>query len=202
MYLDYRCFIKVSDPSILYDVLKKIELEAIDGNIYSLEEISEVFSDINQMMRMAQEPIGDIFDTVAADKNIGFCFIHDHRKSFEFFKGLTEYIYEAFTDCIGNKFVIVADVTNYDDDSFGNCIFYYLGDGNSIKMLEINGPDGLAMHEENEISELLHILKDHHLSEIESKNADKYYIKLADLMDYNFNISASKFNVEFDNEEQ
>ena len=200
MHLDYRCFIKVSDPSILNDVLKKIELEAIDGNVYSLEEISEVFSDINQIMRMTQEPIGDIFDTVAVDKNIGLCFIHDHRKSFEFFKGLTEYIYESFSDCIGDKFVIVADVTNYDDDSFGNCIFYYLGDGNSIKMLEIDGPDGLVMHEENEISELLHILKDHNLSEIENENADKYYVKLANLMEYNFNFLAAEFDEDFDDE--
>lgn len=67
-------------------------------------------------------------------------------------------------------------------------------------MLEIDGPDGLAMHEENEISELLHILKDHNLSEIESENADKYYVKLANLMEYNFNFLAAEFDEDFDDE--
>lgn len=184
MHLDYRCFVKVADRARLDAVLKKIEIEACDGEKYSLSDISKVFSDIRQTMRML-EPIGEIFDTVAVDNSIGFCYIHDHRKSPEFFEGLTEYIYNAFAESMGNKFAMVADVTDYDNDSFGNRILYYLGDGDRVKTLEVDGPDGLKMHTENEVSELLHILKDFNLSKIEKQNADKYYVKLDNLINYN-----------------
>ena len=192
MQLDYRCFIRVNDPTVLSTAMKEVEIEARDGKVYSLDKIAEVFSDTKRLMQLAQEPIGDIFDTVSVDEDIGFCFIHDHRKTFRFFDSLTEYLYETFIDSIGDEFVIVADVTNYDDDSFGNHIFYYLGDGDSVKTLEIKGPDGLEMHAEKEVSELLHILKDYNLSKSEKESADKYYIKLDALMAYNFLHSGKK----------
>lgn len=192
MQLDYRCFIRVNDPTVLSTAMKEVEIEARDGKVYSLDMIAEVFSDTKQPMQLTQEPIGDIFDTVSVDEDIGFCFIHDHRKTFRFFDSLTEYLYETFIDSIGDEFVLVADVTNYDDDSFGNHVFYYLGDGDSVKTLEIKGPDGLEMHAEKEVSELLHILKDYNLSKSEKASADKYYIKLDDLMAYNFLHSGKK----------
>lgn len=198
MHLDYRCFIRVDDPSLLNHALKKIELEASDGNVYSLAQIAEVFSDIEQIMKITQEPIGDIFDTVSSDKELGFCFIHDHRKSFDFFKALTDYIHETLIASIGNNFIIVADVTNYDDDSFGNHIFYSLGEGKEVKSLVIEGPEGLEMHEENEVSELLSILKNYNISETEKQIADKYYVELENLMDYGFGF----FDEEFDEDEE
>lgn len=192
MQLDYRCFIRVNDPTVLSTAMKEVEIEARDGKVYSLDMIAEVFSDTKRLMQLAQETIGDIFDTVSVDEDIGFCFIHDQRKTFRFFDSLTEYLYETFIDSIGDEFVLVADVTNYDDDSFGNRIFYYLGDGDSVKTLEIKGPDGLEMHAEKEVSELLHILKDYNLSKSEKASADKYYIKLDDLKAYNFLHSGKK----------
>lgn len=99
-------------------------------------------------MRITQEPTGDIFDTVSSDKDIGFCFIHDHKKSYNFFKALTGYMHETLFASIGNNFVVVADVTDYDDDSFGNHIFYFLGAGNEVKSLVAEGPEGLEMHED------------------------------------------------------
>ena len=50
MHLDYRCFIKFKDSLHLKEGLKKIEIGACDENVYSLYEISKVFSDPKQMM--------------------------------------------------------------------------------------------------------------------------------------------------------
>lgn len=183
MHLDYRCFIKLDDPLVLRDCLKKIELEASDGNVYSVSEIADIFTDFEQWNKITDEPIGDIFDTVTLGEKEGFCYIHDRQKSFSFFKDLTAYIFEVLNDNIPNKFIIVADVTDYDDDSFGNHIFYYLGGDKAIKTVAIDGPDGLESHDENEISEFVRILKDYEISENEKQNADKYYIKLENLID-------------------
>ena len=199
MLLDYRCFIKTSDPSLLQKGLKQIEMEAVDGSVFALTEIAELFADPNQMMRMLEEPIGDVFDTVACDNEVGFCFIHDHKKSFAFFEGLTSYIFEQMLATIGDNFVMVADVTNYDDDSFGNAIFYYLGADQKISTLHIDGPEGLIMHDENEISELIKILKSHNISQKEKDVADKYYVELEDLMNYNLSFM---MNGMFDDEEE
>lgn len=188
MYLDYRCYIKTNEPSLLQKGLKQVEMEAVDGSVFALMEIAEVFTDPNQMMRMIEEPIGDIFDTVAYDNKVGFCFIHDHKKSFDFFEGLTSYIFEQMMATIGDNFVMVADVTNYDDDSFGNAIFYYLGENQKISTLHIDGPEGLEMHDENEISEFIKILKSHNISQQEKDVADKYYVELNDLMNYNLSL--------------
>lgn len=184
MHLDYRCFIKFKDSLHLKEGLKKIEIGACDENVYSLYEISKVFSDPKQMMRMIEEPIGDIFDTVATDEKIGFCFVHDHKKSFSFFKELTAYFYETLTNQIGSDFIIVADITDYDDDSFGNHIFYYLGANNEIKKIVVEGLEGLMLHNETEISEMVKILKEYPISDNEKENADKFYVKLNDLMCY------------------
>ena len=35
-----------------------------------------------------------------------------------------------------------------------------------------------------------------------SENVDKYYVKLANLMEYNFNFLAAEFDEDFDDEEQ
>ena len=191
--LDYRCFIKLNDPTALKRTLHKIEIEATNGDIYSLTQIAEAFADFNQLMTLTQEPIGDVFDTVAWDEKIGFCFIHDKKKTFNFFQSLTNYIYETLHAELGDAFALVADVTDYDDDSFGNHIFYYLGEG--LKTLEIQGPKGLKMHAEKEISELLSILKKHGISTAEKQWAEKYYVKLGNLMNYRLN---ALFNHSFD----
>lgn len=196
--MDYRCFIRVNDPTLLNKGLQKIELEASDGNVYSLSQIADIFSDIEQIMRITQEPIGDIFDTVSSDNEIGFCFIHDHKKSFNFFKALTDYIQETLFASIGNNFAIVADITNYDDNSFGNHIFYSFGTSDEIRSLVVEGPEGLEMHEENEVSELLRILKKYNITETEKQIADKYYVKLENLMDYGFGF----FDEEFEEDEE
>ena len=80
----------------------------------------------------------------------------------------------------------------------GNHIFYSLGEGKEVKSLVIEGPEGLEMHEENEVSELLSILKNYNISETEKQIADKYYIELENLMDYGFGF----FDEEFDEEEE
>ncbi len=150
MHLDYRCYVKFRDSSLWQKALTSLAMEAGDGNEYSFLEIGEVFRNMIKLFEMMDEPITNIFDTVTMFEEEAFYFIHDHKKSFSFFEGLTNYIFETIANKVGENFVLIADVTNYDDDSMGNHIYYYLGEKKSVlHKFVVEGPEGLEHHENN-----------------------------------------------------
>ena len=158
MHLDYRCYIKFRDSDLWREKLEAISMEASDGEEYTLLEISKVFNSPRGMMRM-MEPIGDVFDTVTAVENEAFCFIHDHRKSADFFVGLTEYIFGEIVNTAPDDFVMIVDITDYDTDMMGDHIFYYLGGNHQeLKKCVVEGPEGLE-HHDIEISNFAEMLK-------------------------------------------
>ena len=158
MRLDYRFYVKFREPSLLKEWLQNIAIEAADGIAYSLFEVSKVFNSPSGMMKM-MEPIGMIFDTVTAVEKEAFCFIHDHRKSFDYFMKLSEYLFGEVIKIAENDAVIIADLNDYDTDMMGDHIGYYLGGGASnIKQCVLEGPEGLEQHE-IEISNFNEMLK-------------------------------------------
>ena len=164
MHLDYRFYVKFRESSLLKEWLQNISIEAGDGIEYSLFEISKVFNSPSGMMKM-MEPIGMIFDTVTAVDKEAFCFIHDHRKSFDFFMKLSEYLFDEVIRIAENDAVIIADVSNYDTDMMGDHIGYYLGGGaQNIKQCVVEGPVGLEQHEV-EISNFNVMLKNENLTD-------------------------------------
>ena len=148
MHLDYRCYIKFRNPSVWKSVMQKIEMQDRLGKDHSFLEISEIFTDPRQMMRMMTDPMGEIFDTLNANEEIAFAFVHDHRKSPEYFEGLTEYIIDTIIEEAADDAIVIADFTDFDDDSVGDYVFYYFGGGkDGKKSFHIEGPDGYERHD-------------------------------------------------------
>ena len=140
MHLDYRFYVKFRNKELWRIFLEKVTIEASDGEEYNLLEISKVFNSPSGMMRI-MEPVGMIFDTVTAVENEAFLFIHDHRKSFNFFKGLTDYLLDELKSFAEDDAVMIADLTDYDTDMMGDHIMYYLGGGEEgVKECIVEGP--------------------------------------------------------------
>jgi hypothetical protein len=140
------------------DRLEAIAMETTNGEEYSLLEISKVFNNPRGMMRMT-EPIGMIFDTVTAVEDEAFCFIHDHKKSYDFFVRFTKYLFDEINAVFPEDVVMIADLTDYDTDMMGDHICYYLGGGQSeVKQCIVEGPAGLE-HHNTEISNFSEMLK-------------------------------------------
>lgn len=158
---DMRIYIKFRDKESWRNCLQTITAEA-DGKEYTLLEISEVFKGMNApegMMRML-EPIGQIFDVVNADEDGMFCFIHDNTHSMEDMAIIVARIFGAVLVTAENDAVMIADITSYDNDEFGDKIYYYLGGGrDGIKKCTVEGLEGLQHHDEIEIADFSEMLK-------------------------------------------
>lgn len=164
MYLDYRAFVKFHSKEMWRIYLEKVTIEGSNGEEYNLFEISKVFNSPSDMLRI-MEPIGMIFDTVTAVENEAFLFIHDHRKSFNYFKRLTYYLLDELRSLAEDDAVMIADLTDYDTDMMGDHIMYYLGGGEEgVKECIVEGPEGLD-HHDIEISNFTEMLKYVTLSE-------------------------------------
>ncbi len=158
---DMRIYIKFRDKDTWNRCLQTITAEA-DGKEYTLLEISEVFKGMNTpdgMMRVF-EPVGQIFDVVNADEDGLFCFIHDNAHSLEEMTGTAARIFGTILVLAENGAAVIADITSYDDDSFGNMIRYYLGGGkDGVKECSVNGPEGMRHHDETVIADFNEMLK-------------------------------------------
>lgn len=158
---DMRIYIKFRDKDTWNKCLQTITAEA-DGKEYTLLEISEVFKGMNTpdgMMRVF-EPVGQIFDVVNADEDGLFCFIHDNAHSLEEMAGTAARIFGTILVLAENSAAVIADITSYDDDSFGNMIRYYLGGGkDGVKECSVNGPEGMRHHDETVIADFNEMLK-------------------------------------------
>lgn len=155
MHLDYRFFVKFRNKNLWKKCMECIAMETVSGEEFSLFEISKVF-DIPHRMNEMMEPIGMIFDVVTASEDDSFCFIHDHKKTKDYFFRLTNYLFEEIIRIAGEDAIMIADLTDYDTDAFGDYIFYYLGGGKSeIKQCIVDKMD----HHDIELSDFIEMLK-------------------------------------------
>lgn len=172
MHLDYRCYIKFRDPSLWRKALAALEIEDTNGQIHTFLEIGEMFREVSKLFEKLtdHDPMADIFDTTTMSEEEAFYFVHDHRKPYAFFEGLTNYMFCTLLNEIGENFVLIADVTNYDDDSMGNYILYYLGETDAaLHQFVVDGPDGLD-HHDNNIADIDTMLADAPITE-QQKNS-------------------------------
>ncbi len=162
MHLDYRFYAKIVNNTDQWrDVMNNITIEALDGEEYTLWEISK------QILWHVEDQAGMIFDTVTADEDEAYIYIHDYLKSESFFERLTQYLAKEVIDVAGDNAYIIADLTDYDTDMMGDRLFYYLG-GGEIREGRVEGPKGLD-HHDIEISNFKKMLKYETLSSSEQK---------------------------------
>ena len=172
MLLDYRFYIRFRDRQSFDKWMKTIEMETTDGEVFSLQEISEVFSS-PEGMRHLMEPIGEIFDTVTTAKDGTFCFIHDHRKSEHFFERLTYYLFEEAIAIAEDDMVLIADLTDYDWDGMGDIITWYLGGGKEqLNRSSVEEYEGLE-HHGTEISDFSAMLKHETLTDAQRQHLNR-----------------------------
>lgn len=172
MHLDYRFFVIFKTSNQWKHSLKKIAIEATNGEEYNLFEISRVFNNSN-LMNQLFDPIGDIFDTVTAVEDKAFCYIHDHLKSESFFNRLTDYLFTEIIE-VTDEAIMIADLTDYDTDMMGDHITYYLGGGkHAIKKCIVEGSEGLS-HHDIDISDLSKMLKHETLTQAEQQRIKEY----------------------------
>lgn len=168
MHLDYRFYVKFRSSELLKSFLERIKIKADDGEVYTLLEISEVFNTPEGLMRM-MEPIGMAFDTVNASIEESFCFIHDNRKQYDFFKMLNQALATDILAHAEDDAVFISDLTDFDTDMAGDHIVYYLGGGSEgLKGCIVPDSEGLE-HHEIEVSNFKEMLKYEKLSEEQRK---------------------------------
>ena len=94
---------------------------------FSFRKLAETFGSMKAMTKAMDTPLGTVFDTVTAPRAEQFLFIHDHYKNLQTYMAMTEEIFDELYEEDPNSFLMIADVTNFDDDSLGDVVWYYLG---------------------------------------------------------------------------
>lgn len=126
MQLDYRCYVHFRDTAAFDRALDLLTVRTTAG-AFSFRKLAETFSNMKAMTEAMDTPLGQVFDTVTAPKNEQFLFIHDHYKNLQTYMAMTEEIFDELYEENPNSFLMIADVTNFDDDSLGDVVWYYLG---------------------------------------------------------------------------
>ena len=155
------------------------------GEKHSFLNITQIFTDPRKMDMMMTDPMGEIFDTLNSNEELAFAFIHDHRKSPEYFERLTAYIMDTIVSNSENDAIVIADYTDFDNDSVGDHIFYYFGGGkDGIKEFVVPGYDGLERHE-IEINAIEELFGDEYskLNSKQKRAIEEYACPVENLMD-------------------
>ena len=126
MQLDYRCYVHFRDAAAFDRALDLLTVKTTAG-AFPFRKLAETFSNMKAMTKAMDTPLGQVFDTVTAPRNEQFLFIHDHYKNLQTYMAMTEEIFDELYEEDPNSFLMIADVTNFDDDSLGDVVWYYLG---------------------------------------------------------------------------
>ena len=168
MHLDYRCYFKFRREDQWRKALQRLTIEGSDRQDYTFLEIGKMFSNLRRMMELMNTPMGQIFDTVESSEIGKYYFIHDHKKPRQYFPDLTQYIFEELVQMVPGDFILIADITNFDDDSMGEQIYYYCGGEEALSHCVF---EDMNLHDE-EIVDLWKVLEMDRLSA-----AQKQYLK-------------------------
>lgn len=126
MQLDYRCYVHFRDTAAFDRALELLTVKTT-GGAFSFQKIAETFRSVKRLGEALNTPLGEVFDVMTAPKKEKFLFIHDHYKSLQTYMSMTEEIFDTLYEEDPNSFLLLADVTNFDDDSLGDVVWYYLG---------------------------------------------------------------------------
>lgn len=126
MQLDYRCYVHFQDAAAFDRALDLLTVKTTAG-AFSFRKLAETFGSAKAFAEAFGTPLGDVFDCVTAPRAEKFLFIHDHYKNLQTYMSMTEEIFDELYEEDPNSFLMIADVTNYDDDSLGDVVWYYLG---------------------------------------------------------------------------
>ncbi len=126
MQLDYRCYVHFCDTAAFDRALDLLTVRTTAG-AFPFRKLTETFSNMKAMTKAMDTPLGTVFDTVTAPRAEQFLFIHDHYKNLQTYMAMTEEIFDELYEENPNSFLMIADVTNFDDDSLGDVVWYYLG---------------------------------------------------------------------------
>lgn len=171
MHLDYRCFFMVRHEGQWRKVLERLAIEGSDRKEYTFFEIGELFANDMRFMKAIcdQAPIADIFDTVQSSEKEKYYFIHDHKKPPQYFSDLTDYIFEELQSVAPGDFILLADVTNFDDDSMGDVVWCYCG-GQELQEIQLEDMD----QHDVPVQDLLESITKDHLSTEEQAYLQKF----------------------------
>lgn len=126
MQLDYRYYVHFRDTAAFDRALDLLTVKTTAG-AFSFRKLAETFGSMKAMTKAMDTPLGTVFDTVTAPRAEQFLFIHDHYKNLQTYMAMTEEIFDELYEEDPNSFLMIADVTNFDDDSLGDVVWYYLG---------------------------------------------------------------------------
>ena len=167
MQLDYRCYVHFRNTAAFDRALKILTVQTT-GGAFSFQEIAETFRSVNALGQALNTPLGEVFDVMTAPKNEAFLFIHDHYKSLQTYMSMTEEIFDTLYEEAPSSFLLLADVTNFDDDSLGDVVWYYLGGKDYTRFID---PD-MARHD-IELSDWSSMLAGQKLTQAQKDWADR-----------------------------
>ena len=184
MEYDANLFIKFKDPETYYKGVNGVGINDSENKFHTLQEIADVFMDLKNAYQLDQ-PVGQIFESVTAVGSKAFYYIHYRSRYKEAVDHLTPFIVDLLKQVVDNEFLVISNVTTYDDDSFGDFVSIAFPGHEEIKTFEVPGPEGLYQHSETDISDYEAICKTFYdkLSEPEKKLLEEYKSDARNLMD-------------------
>lgn len=135
MQLDYRCYVHFRDTAAFDRALDLLTVRTTAG-AFPFRKLAETFGSMKAMTEAMDTPLGTVFDTVTAPRAEQFLFIHDHYKNLQTYMAMTEEIFDELYEEDPNSFLMIADVTNFDDDSLGDVVWYYLGSKDYTRFID------------------------------------------------------------------
>ncbi len=170
MNIDFRLYAKFRNEQICEDTLSKITVVYDEDEECSLLDIAKAFRTSNMMTLLSEhDPMVYAFDTVTAPEGESFCFVHNVYGSEQEALLALAVLGRAIIELAEDDVALIIDMTDYDNEYFGNHIMYYLGgELDEVKQYTVRGLAG-SSHHEIEISDFNKMLKDADLSYSQKK---------------------------------
>ncbi len=173
MNIDFRLYAKFRNEQICTDTLSKITVIYDEDEECSLLDIAKAFRTSELMTLLSKhDPMVYAFDTVTAPEGESFCFVHNVYGSEQEALLALAVFGRAIIELAEDDVALIIDMTDYDNEYFGDHIMYYLGgELDEVKQYTVRGVAG-SSHHGIEISDFNKMLKDAGLSP-----AQKRYLK-------------------------
>jgi hypothetical protein len=182
----YRAYIKFRNHQVWQKALSTISLDN-NGKSYTLMEIIDAATG-GDIMRMATEPIGEIFTLANASEKDFMAYFEDEGQPDDFFIQLTVFLIKALLSICPEDFIFIADIGNTSDDSYGDQVYAYIGCENILEnpndgLIQFHVPDveGYKLHKDVQLCDLNVILASATLTDFQKKRIQEFDFKCNDL---------------------
>ena len=148
MNIDFRLYAKFRNEQICTDTLSKITVIYDEDEECSLLDIAKAFRTSELMKLLSKhDPMVYAFDTVTAPEGESFCFVHNVYGSEQEALLALAVFGRAIIELAEDDVALIIDMTDYDNEYFGNHIMYYLGgELDEVKQYTVRGVAGSSHH--------------------------------------------------------